>query len=178
MITFHDLLVSLRLSRIICPQESVNLRHATNQRSECQNNVIHDLVVVLTVNQIKVTTIILVVTTIILVVTYINHKRRPVQECCAHCHCLDGDKEVNPAEDNAAADNPSSKALSAIVSTVSVNDDALEGESVAVSPDGKLDLLGIGERRDSRAWGSTTLVYRSIARRSPIIKNSLLCWKH
>jgi len=55
---------------------------------------------------------------------------------------------VNPAEDNAATDNPSSKALSAIVSTVSVNDDAFEGESVAVSPDGKLDLLGIGERRD------------------------------
>jgi len=71
---------------------------------------------VLTVNQVKVTII-------ILVVTHINRKRRPVQECRAHY--LDGDKEVNPAEDNAAADNPSSKALSAIVSTVSVNDDAL-----------------------------------------------------
>jgi len=59
---------------------------------------------------------------------------------------------VNPAEDNAAANNPSSKALSAIVSTVSVDGDALEGESVAVSPDGKLDFLGISERRDSCVW--------------------------
>ena len=70
---------------------------------------------------------------------------------------------MNPAEDNAAADNPSSKALSAIVSTVSAGDNALEGKTVAVSPDGKLDLVGIGERRDLCAWGSTTLVYRLIA---------------
>jgi len=52
--TFRDLLVSLRQSRIICLQESANLQHATNQRSECQNNLIQDLLVVLTVNQVKV----------------------------------------------------------------------------------------------------------------------------
>jgi len=42
------------------------------------------------------------------------------------------------------------------------NDRAMSQESVAVSPDGRLDLLSIGERRDSRVWGSTALVYRPI----------------
>jgi len=53
---------------------------------------------------------------------------------------------VNHAADN----NPSSKALPAIVSTVSVDDDAVEGENVAVSPHGKLDLLVIREKRLAR----------------------------
>jgi len=56
-------------------------------------------------------------------------------------------------------DNPTSKTLSMIVSTVSVDVDALEGESVAVSLDGMLGLLGFGERRDLCAWGSIALVH-------------------